>query len=192
MSEFTQAQLVRLISDMIQVGVIIEVQAKPLRYKVRFTPDLYTDWIPANVGHAGQVKDWQPLQEGEQVMVLKQFNTQSGVIIASLNQTSFDQPKEDLNRFYREFPDGTWLEYDMESHLLSGKITGKVNLEVDQQFRVQAPKIVLVGDIEHDGSQKSTGDIADGVRSMAADRSIYNTHTHTHGVPMTTSTTQRQ
>lgn len=192
MGEFTQAQLVRLISQMIQIGTIVAVQPKPLRYRVQYTPDLVTDWIPANVGHAGTVKDFTPLQVGELVVVVKEFNTQTGVIIASLNQNSHDQPKDDLNLFFREFPDGTWLEYDMSKHVLSGYINGRVNLEAKTEIYMKSPKIVMIGDIEHDGNQKTSGDIdadgdvIDGVRSMQEDRNIFNIHPHKHGVPLTT------
>lgn len=192
MSEFTQAQLVRRISQMIQIGTIIEVQAKPLRYVVQYTPELETDLIPANVGHAGAVKDFAPLQVGEQVVVVKEFDTQGGVILGSLNQKSNDQPKDDLNLFYREFPDGTWLQYDMEQHVLSGFINGKVSLEAKAEIMLKSPKIKMIGDIEHDGSQKTTGDISDGVRSMAADREIYNGHDHPHGDPVVGKVNQKQ
>ena len=134
MSEFTQAQLVRLISEMIQIGHIVEVQAQPLRYKVQFSPDLVTDWIPSDVGHAAQVKDFAPHQVGEQVLVIKSFNTQGGTIVASLNQVAFDQPKDDLNLFYREFPDGTWLQYDMANHQLTGSVNGDAGLDVKGNF----------------------------------------------------------
>ncbi|MFM2590047.1 phage baseplate assembly protein V [Vibrio sp. TBV020] len=192
MSEFTQAQLVRRISQMIQIGTIKEVQAKPLRYVVQYTPELETDLIPANVGHAGNVKDFAPLQVGEQVVVVKEFDTQGGVILGSLNQESNDQPKDDLNLFYREFPDGTWLQYDMEQHVLSGFINGKVSLEAKNEIMLKSPKIKMIGDIEHDGSQKTTGDISDGVRSMAADREIYNGHDHPHGDPVVGKVNQKQ
>ncbi|SIO94660.1 phage baseplate assembly protein V [Vibrio spartinae] len=204
MNEFTQMQLVRLISDMIQIGIIIDVQVKPLRYRVRFTPDLYTHWIPANVGHAGKVRDWEPLQKGEQVLVLKQFNTQNGVIIASLNQKSFDQPKDELDVFYREFPDGTWLQYDMKHHELSGQVKGKVSLDAETEIRMASPKIILIGDIEHQGKQTTTGNISSGasisaannisdsVRSMADDREIFNRHDHFHGDPKTSVPNQKQ
>ncbi|EGR4262718.1 phage baseplate assembly protein V [Vibrio cholerae] len=130
MAEFTQNQLVRLISQMIQIGTIVDVQAKPLRYKVQFTQELTTDWIPANVGHAGEVKDFAPLQKGELVLVVKEFNTQRGVIVASLNQSSHDQPKEHLNLFYREFPDGTWFEYDMKNKQFSANFAGDVQVTI--------------------------------------------------------------
>ncbi|MCM5507131.1 phage baseplate assembly protein V [Vibrio sp. SCSIO 43169] len=130
MSEFTQAQLVRLISQMIQIGTIVEVQAKPLRYKVQFTSDLTTNWIPSDVSHAGAVKDFAPHQEGELVLVVKEFNTQGGVIVASLNQMSRDQPKDDINLFFREFPDGTWLEYDMLNSRFSAKFAGDVQVHI--------------------------------------------------------------
>ncbi|EJL6714177.1 phage baseplate assembly protein V [Vibrio cholerae] len=211
MHDFTQSQLVRLISQMIQIGTIVEVQAKPLRYKVQFTSDLTTSWIPSDVGHAGAVKDFAPHQEGELVLVVKEFNTQGGVIVASLNQNSKDQPKDDLNLFYREFPDGTWLQYDMGSKVLSGSVAGKVNLDAEIEIRLASPKIKLIGDIEHDGKQTSTGDISssagsisaamnvsagqnisDSVRSMAQDRDIYNNHDHQHGDPVTGKANQKQ
>ncbi|MDW6017642.1 phage baseplate assembly protein V [Vibrio plantisponsor] len=211
MHEFTQSQLVRRISQMIQIGTIVEVQAKPLRYKVQFTTDLTTSWIPSDVGHAGAVKDFAPHQAGELVLVVKEFNTQGGVIVASLNQNSKDQPKDDLNLFYREFPDGTWLQYDMGSKVLSGSVVGKVNLDAATEIRLAAPKLIFDGDIEHDGKQTSTGDISssagsisaamnvsagqnisDSVRSMAEDRDIYNNHDHQHGDPVTGKANQKQ
>lgn len=204
MMELTQNQLIRLLSEMIQFGTVIAVQAKPLRYKVRFDEERTSDWLRSNVGHAAEVKDWHPMQNGEQVVVLKPFGTQGGVIVASLNQAQFDQPKDNLKQFYREFPDGTWLQYDMENHQLSGEVKGKVDLVADTQFRVASPKIVFVGDIEHEGKQTSSGNIASGanitaannisdsVRSMADDREIYNGHDHNHGDPRTSSTNQRQ
>lgn len=210
MHEFTQSQLVRLISQMIQIGTIVEVQAKPLRYKVQFTSDLTTSWIPSDVCHAGSVKDFAPHQAGELVLVVKEFNTQGGVIVASLNQNSNDQPKDDLNLFYREFPDGTWLQYDMGSKVLSGSVAGKVNLDAATEIRLAAPKLIFDGDIEHDGKQTSTGNIAsqasisavanvsagqnisDSVRSMDDDRNIYNNHDHQHGDPVTGKANQKQ
>lgn len=202
--ELTQHQLIRLLSEMIQFGTITEVQAKPLRYKVRFDEERTSDWLRSNVGHAAEVKDWHPMQKGEQVVVLKPFGSHGGVIVASLNQTQFDQPKDNLKLFYREFPDGTWLQYDMENHRFSGEIKGEVDLVADEQFRVASPKIVLVGDIEHEGKQSTTGDISSGanitaannisdsVRSMAGDREIYNGHDHNHGDPRTSPANQRQ
>lgn len=210
MHEFTQSQLVRLISQMIQIGTIVEVQAKPLRYKVQFTSDLTTSWIPSDVGHAGAVKDFAPHQAGELVLVVKEFNTQGGVIVASLNQNSKDQPKDDLNLFYREFPDGTWLQYDMANKVLSGSVVGKVNLDAATEIRLAAPKLIFDGDIEHDGKQTSTGNIAsqasisavanvsagqnisDSVRSMAQDREIYNGHQHPNDTPNTQAPIQKQ
>ena len=191
-SEFTQVQLVRLISQMIQIGTIVEVQAKPLRYKVQFTSDLTTNWIPSDVGHAGAVKDFAPHQTGELVLVVKEFNTQGGVIVASLNQKSRDQPKDNLNLFFRKFPDGTWLQYDMEMHVMSGYVNGYINLEAKTEFMLKSPKIKMIGDIEHDGNQKTSGDISDGVRSMAKDRDIYNKHDHPHGDPITGKVNQKQ
>lgn len=136
MSDFTQAQLVRLISQMIQIGTIVAVQVKPLRYKVQFTQDLTTDWIPADVDHAGTVKDFTPHQVGELVLVVKEFNTQGGVIVASLNQNSNDQPKEDLNLYYREFPDGTWIQYDMSKKQLSTHLAGEAIANIDGNVTV--------------------------------------------------------
>lgn len=190
--EYTPTQLIRLLSEMIQFGTIVEVKARPLLYKVRFDESRVSDWIPMDVSHAAQVRTWAPLQAGEQVIVLKSFGAQGGVIVASLNQARFKQPKDKLNLYYNEFPDGTWLEYDMDKHVLSGFVSGKVNLVVESEFRLESPKIIFVGDIEHDGTQRTTGDIYDGVRSMAEDRDIYNDHDHPHGDPIVGKVNQKQ
>ncbi|HAS8166960.1 TPA: phage baseplate assembly protein V [Vibrio vulnificus] len=146
----THSQLVRLLSEMIQFGSIIEVQAKPLRYKVQFDENRVSGWIPMNVSHAAQVRSWKPLQVGEQVVVLKPFGAQGGVIVASLNQTKFDQPKDKLNLYYLEFPDGTWLEYDMEEHKLTGHVEGDLILTTAGNAKLTATQNVEI---------KSSGDM---------------------------------
>ncbi|WP_158117220.1 phage baseplate assembly protein V [Vibrio cincinnatiensis] len=139
---FSSAQLVRLLSEMIQFGTIVDVQAKPLRYKVQFDENRVSSWIPMNVDHAAEVRSWKPLQVGEQVVVLKPFGAQGGVIVASLNQTKFDQPKDQLNLYYHEFPDGTWLEYDMEQHKLTGHIEGDLILTTAGNAKLTAKQNV--------------------------------------------------
>ncbi|EOH4100081.1 phage baseplate assembly protein V [Vibrio vulnificus] len=146
----THSRLVRLLSEMIQFGTIIEVQAKPLRYKVQFDENRVSGWIPMNVSHAAQVRSWKPLQVGEQVVVLKPFGAQGGVIVASLNQTKFDQPKDKLNLYYHEFPDGTWLEYDMEEHKLTGHVEGDLILTTAGNAKLTATQNVEL---------KSSGDM---------------------------------
>ncbi|EPU2896287.1 phage baseplate assembly protein V [Vibrio vulnificus] len=140
----THSQLVRLLSEMIQFGTIIEVQAKPLRYKVQFDENRVSGWIPMNVSHAAEVRSWKPLQVGEQVVVLKPFGAQGGVIVASLNQTKFDQPKDKLNLYYHEFPDGTWLEYDMEEHKLTGHVEGDLILTTAGNAKLTATQNVEI------------------------------------------------
>ncbi|HDY8203269.1 TPA: phage baseplate assembly protein V [Vibrio vulnificus] len=146
----TPSQLVRLLSEMIQFGTIIEVQAKPLRYKVQFDENRVSGWIPMNVSHAAEVRSFKPLQVGEQVVVLKPFGAQGGVIVASLNQTKFDQPKDQLNLYYHEFPDGTWLEYDMEEHKLTGHVEGDLILTTAGHAKLTATQNVEL---------KSSGDM---------------------------------
>ncbi|ASC56498.1 phage baseplate assembly protein V [Vibrio vulnificus] len=146
----THSQLVRLLSEMIQFGTIIEVQAKPLRYKVQFDEHRVSGWIPMNVSHAAEVRSFKPLQVGEQVVVLKPFGAQGGVIVASLNQTKFDQPKDKLNLYYHEFPDGTWLEYDMEEHKLTGHVEGDLILTTAGNAKLTATQNVEI---------KSSGDM---------------------------------
>ncbi|MGL0933110.1 phage baseplate assembly protein V [Vibrio vulnificus] len=146
----THSQLVRLLSEMIQFGTVIEVQAKPLRYKVQFDKNRVSGWIPMNVSHAAEVRSWKPLQVGEQVVVLKPFGAQGGVIVASLNQTKFDQPKDKLNLYYHEFPDGTWLEYDMEEHKLTGHVEGDLILTTAGNAKLTATQNVEL---------KSSGDM---------------------------------
>jgi uncharacterized lipoprotein YajG len=99
----------------------------------------------------------------------------------------------------------------MGKKVLSGSVAGKVNLDAEIEIRLASPKIKLIGDIEHDGKQTSTGDISssagsisaamnvsagqnisDSVRTMAQDREIYNGHKHPNDTPNTQDPIQKQ
>lgn len=57
-------------------------------------------------------------------------------------------------------------------------VGGQVNLTATGKLVAQAAEFDLTGNLNVTGSIAATGDVADGVRSMAADRAKYNAHGH--------------
>ncbi|QJT70942.1 hypothetical protein GR7B_00144 [Vibrio phage vB_VcorM_GR7B] len=67
------------------------------------------------------------------------------------------------------------------------------DVTVTQLDSLTAPAgIVIEGDTAQEGNYSATLEVSDGVRSMSADRLIYNGHVHIHGVPTTTPPTSKQ
>lgn len=133
------ADLTRLISNLIRIGEVIELQASPLAARVKIG-DNETDWISIAHSRAGQSNDFDPPSIGEQVVLLSASGDLSqAIIIASLHSSTHDQPSSSLHEFIRTFGDGTRLSYNSETHklLIDAKAdvelfaTGNLNIHID-------------------------------------------------------------
>lgn len=155
----TPHKLRRLLSELIDIGTVSAVQGSPLRYKVKFDEDRETDWIRQGVARAGEAIDWDPLSEGEQVLVVCPFGGKP-IIVCSLYRDLFPQPDTDLNHFKRTYKDGTWCQYDQANKKLSFYCAGSVSGEAPGGLSFK-------GDVHIDGKITSTGDqVAAGVSQI--------------------------
>jgi len=112
------ADLHRLISNLVRIGEVIELQASPLAARVKIG-DNETDWISVSHQRAGQTNDFDPPAIGEQVVLLcPSGDMGQAIIIASIHSESFDQPSSSLSEFTRTFADGTRISYNSETHKL--------------------------------------------------------------------------
>ena len=127
----------RLFSEMIDIGTVSDVRADPLRYKVRLTAERETDWIRQTVSRAGKLRSWNPYSLGEQVLMVRPIGGH-WFILGSLNKSEFPQPASNLDLFYQEFADGTWLRYDQGNKKLEAFVNGEAQLKTAGDLKLHA------------------------------------------------------
>jgi len=197
------ADLHRLLENIVRLGTIAEVDHTQARARVQ-CGELLTTWLPWLTLRAGNDRTWWAPDPGEQVLVLSPGGDPAqAVILPALYQAAHPAPAYagDLHRTgYQDgtvleydrgasrsraiYPDGAVVEYDARAHALKATGIGTATITAVERITLHAPTLELIGDIEHYGNQTTTGDIAakgdvaDGTRSMAADRAIYNAHVH--------------
>ena len=117
-----------------------------------------------------------------------EFN--QGVVMGSIHQNRFPANANDINVHRTTYSDGAVIEYDRTNHRLSAILPDGATTEL-----VSNGGISIVGDVTVTGNITATEDIIDKIRSMQADREIYNSHDHpgvSPGLGRTNVPTQRQ
>lgn len=109
----------RAISQMVRIGVILEVSAPWRRARVRMG-GLESDWLPWAVSRAGGVRTASAPSVDEQRIIFAPYgDTTQAVIGPAIYQDDFDAPTESLDETVAEFPDGTRVGYDHAAHVLT-------------------------------------------------------------------------
>ncbi|MGB0468571.1 MAG: phage baseplate assembly protein V [Pontibacterium sp.] len=195
------SDLQRRVANMVRRGRVhsVDLQAQPPRCRVEFQENVVSGWLPWVSGRAGTRKDWEPLTVGERVLVVSESGElANGVVISGLNNTDYSVPSTSPDEHVTRYEDGTQITYDRAVHKLTISVGGDGDAQLDcKTFHINA-------DIEHNGKQHSTGNIqsdqniaaaqniSDGIRSMSADRQIYNDHDHNHDSDTTSKPNQGQ
>lgn len=118
------AEMRRVLSNLISVGKVVEVQKS--RVRVSVNDEFETDYLPVMCNKAGENKSFSELEEGEQVLILAPSDINQGFVIGSL----FKKDQEPQGKNTMQFKDGTVIKYDEESKtvVIDGKnLTFKVS-----------------------------------------------------------------
>jgi phage baseplate assembly protein V len=179
----------KLFSRLLQVGTIAEIQADPLRYKVKYDDARSSYWLIQLTDHASTEKSWSPLNVGEQVLVFQGIGNTQGYILGSINQTSAPQSQTDLDVFYRAFSDGTKIKFNRKTKALDfhcmGKVTGTAigGFELTGDLKITGD-VTLIGKLTQTGDQNITGKIESTGDQTANGISLIN-HPHDKVTPGT-------
>ena len=107
-------------------GIVSE--AKPGFAKVFFKEDgLPSDWLPVLVRTSMKDKESWILNINEHVVCLCDEYLEDGVILGAIH--SDPEPPDSgaaASKFRQVFEDGTYVEYDKESHILTANVQGSV------------------------------------------------------------------
>ncbi|QDL32720.1 phage baseplate assembly protein V [Serratia liquefaciens] len=126
------AELIRLLENLIRVGVVTEIDEDAWRVRVA-SGGLDATWLRWNAQRAGAFNIWVPPSIGEQVwLVCIGGNPETAIIGGSLYSNAHPAPGGSRNEMVITAPDGAKFRYDADASALevSGVKTAKVSAEV--------------------------------------------------------------
>lgn len=143
------AELFRLITNLIRVGTIAEVDLTTRPAKVRVASGaLLTDWLQFAALRAGSSTTWDPPTTGEQVIVFcPEGDTARGIVITGLNSEEIPAPSASESEHVRVYPDGARITYDHAAGDLTATGIKTINAEASESAVLKCPDIILDGKV---------------------------------------------
>ncbi|MDM5178516.1 phage baseplate assembly protein V [Massilia sp. DJPM01] len=125
------AEIERLMSNMIRVGVVAALDEANARVKMRVN-GLVTDWMPFNTGRAGATRTWSAPRIGEQLVVFAPYgDTGQAFAGQSVYQDDYPAPVASMHQEHVIFPDGSTADYNSASNTLTITVNGGGNVIVN-------------------------------------------------------------
>lgn len=125
------AEIERILSNMIRIGVVAELDEANARVKMR-VGGLTTDWLPFQAGRAGATRTWSAPRPGEQMMVFAPYgDTGQAVAAVPLYQDDHAAPAASKDQEHTEFPDGSTADYNSASNTLTLTLTGSAKIIIN-------------------------------------------------------------
>lgn len=147
------AELNRLIENLIATGTVEEVAYKPrLRVRVLIRGRL-TDWLPCIQPAAGRVRIWSPLSKGEQVTVFSPSGeTGNGIVLRGLPSDLILSPSDNPHEFLIAFPDGARIVYNDENSALDATGMKTATVQGSGRATVDFPDADFTGNVRIAGT----------------------------------------
>lgn len=121
----------RLLHNLIRTGIVAEVDHEAERARIQ-TGENLTGWVRWTTSRAADTHEWNPPVIGEQVLLLcPSGDLDQGIILASLTSRTQPPPSRSPDVHRHQYPDGSFAEYNHQTHQLSLTIKGSVQLTVE-------------------------------------------------------------
>ncbi|MEM8238689.1 phage baseplate assembly protein V [Morganella morganii subsp. sibonii] len=142
----TLNELERLISNLLRVGVVEEVDTEKMVCRVR-TGDILTDWIRWGADRAGAGRSWWAPVAGEQVIIgAVNGELTTAFVLCSLYSDKNSAPIHSAQAMHKTFSDGAVIEYEPATGTL--KATGIKTALIDAGESITATSPVVVVNAE--------------------------------------------
>ena len=145
-----------------------------------------TPWIHWFAPSAGEIREFRCPSQGERCLILNfaggDNSCQSVALFGIFSET---YPPEQIGQHLhrRIYPDGSTVTYDHQQHRLQLHVPqGEIVMSGAKHIHLDAPKITCSGTIQ------AEKDVFDQKRSMAMDRTIFESHQHGGVYPGTATT----
>ncbi|WP_440863361.1 phage baseplate assembly protein V [Symbiopectobacterium purcellii] len=136
------AELMRLLANILRVGVVAEVNPETWRVRVK-SGELLTDWLRWNTQRAGAFKVWIPPSIGEQVWLgCLGGNPETAVIIGSLYSDENPAPGSSLQEIVITAPDGARFRYDAAAGALEAVGMKTARVSAATRITLDTPEVI--------------------------------------------------
>tara|TARA_B100001564_G_C20610453_1_gene657345 strand:+ start:392 stop:910 length:519 start_codon:yes stop_codon:yes gene_type:complete len=128
--QFTLMDLDRRISNLIQLGKVVEADYPNAKLRVEIG-DITTEWLPWLARRASFDNTWWSPEIGEQVIVLAPSGEiNQAVILPSVYQQAHSAPADSPEVHKTVYKDGTVIQYDRENHVLTANVNSAGRIEL--------------------------------------------------------------
>ncbi len=177
------AELIRLLENILRVGVVIAVDEESWRVRVQ-SGELQTDWLRWNTPRAGAFSIWVPPSVGEQVWLgCIGGNPETAVIIGSLYSSDNPAPGSSLKEIVLTAPDGASLRYDAEASALEAQGMKTAHIKASASVTLETPLVECTDhlktrtfELTEGGTMK--GDVTHSDGSLSSNGKVLHTHKH--------------
>lgn len=139
----TLNELERLISNLLRVGVVEEVDTEKMVCRVR-TGDILTDWIRWGADRAGAGRSWWAPVAGEQVIIgAVNGELTTAFVLCSLYSDANGAPSHSAQAMHKTFSDGAVIEYEPETGELTVTGIQKATVNAAQKIDATAPEVTV-------------------------------------------------
>lgn len=139
----TLNELERLISNLLRVGVVEEVDTEKMVCRVR-TGDILTDWIRWGTDRAGAGRSWWAPVAGEQVIIgAVNGELTTAFVLCSLYSDKNSAPSHSAQAMHKIFSDGAVIEYEPETGELTVTGIQKATVNAAQKIDATAPEVTV-------------------------------------------------
>ncbi|MBE8613152.1 phage baseplate assembly protein V [Morganella morganii] len=139
----TLNELERLISNLLRVGVVEEVDTEKMVCRVR-TGDILTDWIRWGADRAGAGRSWHAPVAGEQVIIgAVNGELTTAFVLCSLYSDKNSAPSHSAQAMHKTFSDGAVIEYEPETGELTVTGIQKATVNAAQKIDATAPEVTV-------------------------------------------------
>ncbi|QLH61672.1 phage baseplate assembly protein V [Serratia symbiotica] len=177
------AELIRLLENILRVGVVIAVDEESWRVRVQ-SGELQTDWLRWNTTRAGAFSIWVPPSVGEQVWLgCIGGNPETAVIIGSIYSNDHPAPGSSLKEIVLTAPDGASFRYDAEASALEAQGMKTAHIKASASVKLETPVVectdhlkVRTFELTEGGTMK--GDVTHSGGSLSSNGKVLHTHKH--------------
>lgn len=178
------AELIRLLENILRVGVVIDVDEESWRVRVQ-SGELQTDWLRWNTTRAGAFSIWVPPSVGEQVWLgCIGGNPETAVIIGSLYSNDHPAPGSSLKEIVLTAPDGASFRYDAEASALEAQGMKTAHIKASVRVRLETPVVECTDHLKARTFELTEGGTMKGTITHSGGSLSSNgvtVHSHVHG-----------